>query len=102
VPVSLGGRPFLDRGIGGDWVRPGVALVGVVKCDGDKGLVARNNDVWNPVVGIRSEVGMEPGVQTNAGQQVVGVRVDRTVGDNLVPGVVVGKGTDAAEVGTDT
>jgi len=91
VAVAVAVGSALDRGIVGDGVGAGIALVGVLEGDGDLRLVAADDDVGNAVrVALPggAEVGVKALVQANAGDEVRRVGVDGIGRDIGILGVV--------------
>ena len=81
-------RSRLDGRVRGNRVRAGLGLAGHREGHGQPGLRLGHDDVGQPVVGVRPEVGMQ--VQSGADGRDIGVGegVDRLPGDVAVPGVV--------------
>jgi hypothetical protein len=89
VAVRLGAA--LDRGVGGNGIRAGVAFVLVLKLDRDLRLLARHDDVRNApglAVERRAEVGVKLFRFADARDQGIRIRVHRLIGDVLVPRIV--------------
>src|SRR5579862_9304076 len=48
MTVAGAAASALDRSIGWDWIRTGIAFARILKCDRDLGLCAGYSDEWNP------------------------------------------------------
>src|SRR5215211_6884715 len=89
VAVAVRRAPALDRDVPRDWVRPAVALVGVVERDAHLALAALDDGDRDPDRSARpearAEVGMDRLVEPDRADDGVGVRCDRQTVDALVP-----------------
>ena len=102
VPVAAARASAFDRRVGGDGVRPRVALVGVVEGHRHLRRRPRHHDVRDAVVGLGgSPVGMQAGREPDAGDEDVGRGVNRGGVHREVPGVVAGERHTAVEAGID-
>ena len=104
VAIAVDGGRAFDRGRRRHRVRAGVALVAVGRpVHRDARLRAGHHDIWNAdrrtVVRARAEVGVQPGREADAGDQRVGVGVDRGRRNVGVPGVAGRERERAVEVG---
>ena len=101
MPIPFPVRPPLDRRVGGDGVRAGVALVGVAELHGHPGLIAAHDDIGNPVGQRRGRPARSPGAAASRarpapGSPPTGGRPARPR-DVLVPGVIGREDRAAAE-----
>ena len=94
MPVAGALCTTLDGRVAGDGVRPGITLVLVVERDRDLGLVAVHGDEGDPVrrsVPHRAEVGVQAGVQPDAGQILLRLGIDGQAGHVGVPRIARGE-----------
>ena len=100
VAVAGGVGAALDRDIGGNGIRTGIALVRVVERHRHVCLRTGNDHVRDADRGTvpdGPEIGMQSRVETNAVDQRRGIRIDGIARDVAVPGIIGGEDLQARD-----